>query len=525
MKLCAIQVPFADSPEDAVKSVEMMIAQLQQCDNSCDIILTPEYSNAPGRIPAARLKEFASAQTRKLIPSAVETARRCHAIVAVNFLAEVSPGEFRNITRIFDRQGNCAGEFHKQHLPEAEKQLGVSFNYTFDNNPPPIVEIEGIRFGFLICYDTYFTEYIAHLIKWQPDLILVSSFQRAEKQEVLRFMNQNLAFNCNAFILRASVSMGENAEVGGMSMAVDPHGRILAEFGSKTGRMECIISDIHHKNMRSNSFGGKLIPNDRFVTQGRTPWVYRPAGPMTIPANRILPYPRIAADRGFTLTAPPNSPAAFGAAIAMGAKEIAADLQFTRDGIPVLCDARITAGRSTLAELKKLDIGTAFHAGFAGLTVATLEELLTGFSRHAIIDLHILPVDGLTPDHFDTLAGLLKKYDADEHVWFTSTAEILQLAEKAAPEIPRCLISGDEHPESVENAVKYHCQKLLLPPELCRPELIEKAHSCNIIAGCTTCDDPEKAAGLLNAGLDTVLTGNYFVIAQKLNHIKPKQGK
>ena len=124
MKLCAIQIPFADNPADAEKSVDMLIAQLQQCDESCDIILTPEYSNAPGIIPAALLKSFAPTQSEKLLPAVIETARRCKAVTAVNFLAEVSPGEFRNITRIFDRQGNCAGEFHKQHLPQSEKNLG-----------------------------------------------------------------------------------------------------------------------------------------------------------------------------------------------------------------------------------------------------------------------------------------------------------------------------------------------------------------------------------------------------------------
>ena len=65
MKLCAIQIPFADTPENTAKSVDIAIEQLNLCDDSCDLILLPEYSNAPGRIPAEMLREFAGEQSSR----------------------------------------------------------------------------------------------------------------------------------------------------------------------------------------------------------------------------------------------------------------------------------------------------------------------------------------------------------------------------------------------------------------------------------------------------------------------------
>ncbi|MBE6376236.1 MAG: hypothetical protein E7043_03095 [Lentisphaerae bacterium] len=535
MKLCAVQIPFADTPENAVKSVDAAVALLQQCDADTDIILLPEYSNAPGRIPAEMLKDFADAQSSRLIPCVIETARRCQAITAVNFLAEVAPGEYRNITRIFDRQGNCAGEFHKQHLPVAEKNLGVSYGYTYDFRPPEIVEIDGIRFGFLICYDTYFTEYIAHLAYRKPDVVLVSSFQRAERHDVLRFMNRNLAFNCNSFVLRASVSMGSQAVVGGQSMVVDPEGQILAEFGSKVGIMSCEVPDIHYKYMRSNSFGGKLIPNDLFVTQGRTPWCYRPAGSMTIPGEKELPYPRICAHRGFSTVAPENSMAAFGAAVALGAEEIELDIRFTKDHIPVsVHDERLekvsngsgAVSDFTLEELRKLDFGSCFSEKFAGLQIITLEEVLAKFSCHTILNMHIKSAGKTFPrEYMQKIVELLWKYDSAGHVYFMATPEILTVAEEIAPEIPRCMSADAGKWDIVDNAISCNCQKVQFFYPYCNKEMIDKAHAHGIKCNCFYCDDPAGAVELLQHGIDTILTNNYLPVALAAGKLKNKKGK
>ena len=535
MKLCAVQIPFADTPDQAVKSVDTAIALLQQCDESADIILLPEYSNAPGRIPAELLKKFADAQSARLIPCAVETARRCHAIVAVNFLAEVQPGEHRNITRVFDREGNCAGEFCKQHLPRAEKALGVAYDYTYDFHPPEIVEVDGIRFGFLICYDTYFTEYAAALAYRKPDVVLVSSFQRAERHDVLRFMNQNLAFNSNAFVLRASVSMGPEAAVGGQSMVVDPEGRILAEFGSRVGVLSCEVPDIHYKYMRSNSFGGKMIPNDRFVTQGRTTWCYRPAGSMTIPGESELPYPRVCAHRGFSSVAPENSMAAFGAAVAMGAAEIELDVRFTADGVPVsihddvlerVSNGKGMVGDFTYEELRQLDFGSCFSNKFAGLQIVTLEEILARFARQVIINLHIKSVGKTYPEEYlQKIAALLRKYDAAEHVYFMASAEILMLAEKIAPEIPRCMSASSGKWEIVDNAIKYHCSKVQFFHPFCNREMIEKAHANGLRCNYFYSDDPREAVELLSGGIDTILTNDYFLVARAVREYQNNKRK
>ena len=88
MKLCALQIPFAYNEADCDASVRFAIEQLKQCDESCDIILTPEYTNAPANFEKGACIPYTKKFTEELLTTAKETARRCNAIVAVNYVSE-----------------------------------------------------------------------------------------------------------------------------------------------------------------------------------------------------------------------------------------------------------------------------------------------------------------------------------------------------------------------------------------------------------------------------------------------------
>ena len=525
MKLCAIQVPYGNDPVAAGKGVDFLISELDRCDSSCDLILTPEYSNAPGTFGKGMMKSFVKDTTPRLIESARNTAIRCNAIVAVNYLCELTEGVFRNTTRVFDRSGNVAGDFYKQHLPVSEiTGVEPDISYTGKFRSPEIITVDGIRLGFLICYDTYFTEYIAHLAYCRPDIVLVSSFQRAERRDILRMLNQSLAFTCNSFVLRASVSMGETSEVAGTSLAVSPDGKILGEFGNEVGLFSCEIGDPHYKYMRSNSFGGKMIRNDLFVEQGRTPWSYRPAGSMTILPERKMPYPRVCAHRGFNTVAPENTLPAFGSAIALGAPEIEFDVRFTRDGVPVVChDDRLdrisngtgNVGDLTFEEIRKFDAGVKFSEKFAGVKIPSLEEVLAKFARHAIINLHIKSDGKEYPaEYFRKIVDLLKKYDQMEHVYLMASSDVMSLALEIAPEIPRCMAAHPDPWKIVERAIEYKCCKVQLYKDYFDQAMIDKAHDNGILCNVFWSDDPEEARRFFKMGIDTVLTNDYLAISK-----------
>ena len=209
MKLCAIQQPYPYTPAEADAAVEFMIRELESCDDSLDLILTPEYSNCPTKFPSGEASlEFAKRYTEKLEAAARGAARRCKAIVALAYCAP-TPHGWRNTTRVFNRQGEVAGNYYKQQLTVREPVArGVDSSYTRSFHAPEIVEVDGIRLGFVTCYDAYFEEYIEHLGHRRPDIVLVASHQRGEPCENLRLLNRMLAYHTGAFVLRASVGMG-----------------------------------------------------------------------------------------------------------------------------------------------------------------------------------------------------------------------------------------------------------------------------------------------------------------------------
>lgn len=95
---------------------------------------------------------------------------------------------------------------------------------------------------------------------------------------------------------------------------------------------------------------------------------------------------KIFAHRGASHLAPENTMEAFKLAYEMGADGIETDVQLTKDGVPVLMhDLRVdrtTNGQGlvkdfTYDELVKLDAGAWFSKAYAGVSIVSLEELLT----------------------------------------------------------------------------------------------------------------------------------------------------
>ena len=520
------------------KTVEFIIGELNSCDDSFDLILTPEYSNTPGTIPPEQTIAVADKWRKKLENAAIDAAVRCKAVVVLSYSARAENCE-RNTSRVFLPSGEVAGEYWKQQLVLSEPYgHKVDNSYALKSRRPTIVEANGLKLAFVICYDAYFNEYTEALAACHPDMILVSAMQRAETFDNLRLLNRNLAFRTNAFVVRASYSMGENTSVGGTSLVIDPSGKILADMTNRTGKLTCDIDDPKWKYMRSNSFGGSLIRNDQFIEQGRTPWAYRPAGPFICLDNDRMEYPRICAHRGFHTQLPENTLPAFGAAIALGAGEIEFDLRETCDGVPVVIHdenlERVSNGtglvrEKSYAELLELDFGAKYHESLSGLHIVSFEEILQHFARQTIMNIHIksLREEKFSRDFIRKVAGLLHKYDCAGHAYFMGYSNVQEAAIEAAPEIARCMGSEPDMDklQIVDRAIKYNCQKVQFSQAYYSQELIDRAHAHNIKCNYFYTDNPERTKELLAMGIDTVLTNNYWIAAQAKKEFSERKNK
>lgn len=527
MKVCLIQPEYSTDYSRSDELFEKELEHLRACDASIDLIVMPESCDCPAR---AATKEEAEKSTDKykdiLLKEAAETAKRCHAMVFVNARSEETGG-LRNTTYAFDRNGNIAGKYFKQHLvPSEVSVMQLDSAYTFEYSEPTIIEIEGIRFGFLVCYDFYFYEAFSNIARQKVDVIIGCSHQRSDTHRSLRIMSQFLAYNTNAYVLRSSVSMDVNSEIGGGSMAVAPNGEILCDMESRIG-MQTIEIDISKKYYKPAGFGNPPAAHYEYIEQGRRPWKYRPAGSAIARPDAILPYPRVCAHRGFSTIAPENSLPAFGAAVALGADEIEFDLWETKDGqIVSMHDAtleRVSNGagyvyEKTLAELASLDFGAKHGKAFAGLKILKFEEILQKFSCHTVMNIHIKTknnTDPLPEAYLKKIISQIDQYDARKHVYFMSGNDAVQkqLA-TLAPDICRCCGAGDAPWEIVERAIALGCQKVQFYKTHLTQEMIDKAHANGIRCNVFWSDQVEEAKHLLQMGIDTILTNDYHTIAQ-----------
>lgn len=527
MNVCIIQPPYSADYEKSDEYFRYELELLEKCDDTMDIIVMPENSDIPC---LAKTKEQAEKSVERfnsaLLKKASETAERCSAIVFVNARSKTDKG-YRNTTYAFDRSGNIAGKYFKEHLTQGEVSvMELDSNYTFEHSEPVVLEIEGIRFGFLICYDFYFYENFANLARKNLDVIIGCSHQRSDTHRALELITQFLAYNTNTYVIRSSVAMNEKADIGGSSMIVAPDGEVLVNMLNETGLRTAEI-DVHKKYYKPAGYGNEPAAHYEYIEKGRRPWKYRPAGSAVVKPDNIMPYPRICAHRGFNTIAPENSMPAFGAAAAMGAEEIEFDLWETKDEkIVSLHDCtldRVSDGEGyvydkTYNELLKLDFGIKYGKRFEGLKILTFEEILRKLSCHTIMNIHIKSKNNTEPlpeRYLKNIIKLIDKYDCRKYVYFmTGNDAVLEQLKNIAPDICRCCGGGDDPWGIVERAIKYDCKKVQLLKPCFDKKMIDKAHEYNIKCNVFWSDEPEEAKEFLNMGIDTILTNDYNLISQ-----------
>jgi len=252
-----------DTPDEVI--AEFLLAEMAKVPEG-GLIVLPEYSNAGGLSDAER-ELAALPRAEIMLATAADVAKSKKAYVVINVL-ERRNGEIKNSTYLFDKCGEVAHIYDKQHLPPSEVKLGV----TAGNGTGKCActcEVDGIKFAFMTCYDVYFNEQIEHIAKFKPAIILIPGYQRGERTDIICAQAKLTAFRCNAFVARSSYSM-DTDERGGNSMIVAPDGQILKNIGKDVGSISATV-DPFEKYMRTAGFGEGLVRNDDFIASGLCP--------------------------------------------------------------------------------------------------------------------------------------------------------------------------------------------------------------------------------------------------------------
>jgi len=543
MKICVIQPPYS---MDFTRSDELFaweLDALDRCDDSMDVIVLPEYSNVPAR--AATKEEMLESYEKysaALMDKASATARRCGATVFVNCICDAGSG-LRNTTLGYSKTGELAGAYYKQHLVPSEMNVyELDREYTYEYSEPTILEIDGVRYGFLICYDFYFYEAFANIARYNPEVIIACAYMRSDSHDTLETLAKFCAYNTNAYLVRSSVSLGADSPVGGCSMIVAPDGRVLCNMKNDVG-MACADLDPHARHLKAAGFGNPPATHHSYIEAGRRPWKYRPAGSFIVRDDDNMPYPRICAHRGFNSIAPENSMPAFGAAIALGAEEIEFDLWATRDGVIVsihdLVLDRVSNGHGMVDEalwedIRDLDFGIKHGPEFAGLRIPTFEDILKQFACQVVMNVHVKSRDDVNPLPDSTIreiVRLIDKYDCRQYCYIMSgNPAILEQFRAIAPDLNRCAGASLPEHDLVEKALATGSKII----QLFKPhfdaigpgyveEIIQRAHANGIAVNVFYADDVDEARHYLELGADTILTNDYQRVSQAAKGIAKYQ--
>ena len=530
MKVCVVQPHYSFDGGDVRVCFEDLLTMLDCCDESMDLIVLPEYSDAPADVQGKDGFYNAVHQNHaRLFEKAAETAKRCHALVFVNAGYETDGG-IRNTTHVINREGQVIGRYFKAHPAPSEvktdaeggHELDVAYSYRYAS--PYVIEIEGLRYAFLTCYDFYFYEYFARLARERVDVIIGCSLQRTDTHGALEIINRFLCYNTNAHLIRASVSLGEDSRLCGCGMVVSPSGKVLLNMESRVGLGVCEI-DPRDKYYKPAGHQGALRSHYEYIEEGRRPWLYRNGGASVVPTDRVMPYPRLCAHRGFSTVAPENSMPAFGAAVALGAEEIEFDLWSTRDGVLVSCHDstldRVSDGNGkiydhTYGELLQLDFGAKHSERFRGLKIPTFEEILQKFAGRVIMNIHVKIWDKeFENDMIPEIVELVRRYDCEQQVYFMTTSDaIIKKLMAYAPDLRVCVgWDGNKEPLSiVDRAIALGAHKVQLFKPYFNQESVDRAHAHGILCNVFWADDPDEARRYFEMGIDTVLTNDYLTV-------------
>ena len=469
MRVRVIQPPYAPEVSGIPSSFDWMLDQLDRCDASLDLIVLPEFSDVPGRTWTRKeYLDAVEADNSRLLAACAATAARCDAVLFVNAIDHVEGGLIRNTTFAFDRSGKCVGKYYKRHVTAGERDdLGFDVSYAGEWSEPYTIVIDGIKYAFETCYDFYFYEMIGPIALQQPDIVIGCSLQRSDKHHALEFINQFCAYNTGAYLVRASVSMGKDATVGGSSMVVAPTGIILGNMKSRVGSLDVTI-DPTVKYLKPAGYGNPPATHPSYMEIGRRPWLYRPGGSAIVLPVAEAPTKRICADGGLRSLRGRNPLAAIGAAVALDADEIGLELRITPDGTITYRDC-------------------------------SFEKVLRKFSCHTIMAARLVG-EGWDEDSIDRLLHLVSVFDAKDHIYFISSdKDVLSLIKVAAPRIPLCL-DGD-----AEEAAEAGCSMLYLDdPEAA---LTAAAHDAGL--RCVAPGKRRNAARLQALGVDTVIIKDF----------------
>jgi len=289
------------------------------------------------------------------------------------------------------------------------------------------------------------------------------------------------------------------------------------------------IGDVSEKLIRLNSELRSSLPNSFYSCHS---WFCLFCLPIALviptcaaaseptPARKLIAAPqvRIIAHRGNSCVCPENTLPAFQSALDVKADLVELDYFHSADGVPVvihdeildrttnaeevLGQPKLVVGDLPLSDLRKLDVGIWFDDKFAGTRLPTLAEALDLIQTRSTTLIERKAGDAHTLVRLLDTKGLTDQVVVQSFDW-----KFVAECRKLSPGLALgALCNKPANPEHIHAAAATGADIIIWNQEKIGREQIALIHQLGKKAWAYTIDDPRRAAWLIAAGLDGIIT-------------------
>lgn len=247
MKVSLIQMDmkFSD-PDFNYEKAEIMIRQASK--ENPDVICLPETWNT-GFFPKENLYELSDKDGEKTKGLMSRLAKELNVNIVAGSVANYKNGKTHNTSFIFNRNGDCVGEYDKTHLftPMNEDDY-----FAFGTNVITF-ELDGVKCGIVICYDIRFLELIRTISLKGIEVLFVVAQWPVPRVKHWETLNLTRAIENQMFVVCTnSCGTAGETKYAGHSAIIDPWGEYVGRASFEetilTGEIDLKII----KNIRSS---------------------------------------------------------------------------------------------------------------------------------------------------------------------------------------------------------------------------------------------------------------------------------
>lgn len=182
-------------------------------------------------------------------------AQKYEVHIVASYIEEFK-GSHYNCAVIIDNHGQLVLKYRKIHLfPLKPMEESEFFAHGDNSNTNSLVNINGINFGILICFDLRYPEISRRLVLEGADCIIYLAEFPKPRDDVWTTLLKARAMENQTFIIGAN-RVGEDTKISyfGKSIVIDPNGKTIVEGSHKEGIIRAILNPSHLDSAR------KFIP-------------------------------------------------------------------------------------------------------------------------------------------------------------------------------------------------------------------------------------------------------------------------